>query len=408
LYLDLDNFKDINDEFNHKNGDNVLKVIAERIQCCIRKTDLGARFSGDEFVILLEDINGADNAGLVAKKLQEMISTPILIQNSEVRVTSSLGVAMIPQDGVDIDELIVNADTAMYVAKNEGKNGLSFYTYAMKEHILKRVRLGKNIQKAVDRKEFYIEYQPQYDSRTDKIFGAEALLRWRHPEFGLVSPHEFIPIAEKNGMIIPLGEWVFDEVFSYHNSLESALDQEIRISINLSGRQLFEKQFTQYLANILSESGIDPHLLELEITENCIFSDLEHTVSILKEIKSLGVRLAIDDFGTGYSSLGYLERLPVDTIKIDNSFVHKITSPDVHLPILTGIISIATEMGLDVIAEGVETQMQLAYLKSYGCNLIQGYYFNPAFSERKLFETVKDQDEYSLQSVLALYLTQTS
>lgn len=401
LYMDLDNFKNINDEFSHEAGDLVLKVIAERIQCCIRKTDTGARFSGDEFVILLEDVSGPRNAAYIAKKLLDTISTPIQIQNSEVCVSGSIGIAMIPEDGMNGSELLVNADTAMYTAKNDGKNAVSFFTNEMKEKILSSINLSKSLHGALDGKEFYLDYQPQYDAGTGKIFGAEALLRWQHPQLGNIPPREFIPIAEKNGMIIPLGKWVLEDVFLFHQSLKSALHQNIRISANLSGRQLMDEYFINYLAELIEGSGVDPNFLELEITENSLFDNIEQTLSILKGIKSLGIRLAIDDFGTGYSSLSYLEKLPFDTVKIDISFIRKIKRLNVHLPILTGIISIATDMGLAVIAEGVENEIQLEYLRSHGCHLIQGRYFNPSFSEQELLRVVLDQDGYVLHQPVA-------
>jgi len=402
LYMDLDDFKNVNDEFSHEAGDLVLKVIAERIQNCIRKMDTGARISGDEFVILLEDVSGPRNAALIAKKLLDTISTPIQVQNSEVFVSGSIGIVMIPEDGTNGSELLINADTAMYTAKNDGKNAVSFFTSEMKEKMLSSINLSKSFHSALEGKEFYLDYQPQYDAGTGKIFGAEALLRWQHPQLGNIPPREFIPIAEKNGMIIPLGKWVIEDVFLFHQSLESALHQNIRISANLSGRQLKDEHFINYLAGLIEGSGVDPNFLELEITENSLFDNIEQTLSILKGIKSLGIRLAIDDFGTGYSSLSYLEKLPFDTVKIDISFIRKIKRLDVQLPILRGIISIATDMGLDVIAEGVENEIQLEYLKSHGCHLIQGHYFNPSFSEQELLRVVLEQDGYVLQQPVTI------
>ncbi len=402
LYMDLDDFKNVNDEFNHEAGDHVLKVIAERIQRCIRKTDTGARFSGDEFVILLEDVSGPRNAALIAKKLLDTLSIPIEVQNSEVILSGSIGIAMIPQDGMNGSDLLINADTAMYTAKNGGKNAISFFTQEMKEKMLKNINVSKSLHKALEKQEFYLEYQPQYDAGTGRIFGAEALLRWQHPKLGNIAPREFIPIAERNGIIIPMGKWVIEDVFLFHQSLEFVLQQNIRLSANLSGRQLRDEHFMNYLAVLIKRSGVDPKLLELEITETSLFDNIEQALSILKHIKSLGIRLAIDDFGTGYSSLSYLEKLPFDTVKIDVAFIRKITDLDVQLPILTGIISIATGMGLDVIAEGVENETQVAFLKSRGCNLIQGHYFNPSFSEQELLRVVLDQDGFLRQQPSAI------
>jgi len=392
FYLDLDDFKNINDEFSHDAGDHVLKVIAERIQNCIRKMDTGARFSGDEFVIMLEDVNGSRNAAQIARKILNTISIPIKIQNSEVMVSGSLGIAMIPKDGEDSSDLLINADTAMYSAKNDGKNAISFFTSEMKDKMLYSITMSKNIQRAFEKHEFYLEYQPQYDACSRRVVGAEALLRWQHPELGAIHPNEFIPIAEQNGMIIQMGEWLIGDMFSFHQSMGFALHSNIRLAANLSGRQLRDDQFAKYLAELIEDSGVDPNFLELEITENSIFENFEQTLSILKQIKSLGIRLAIDDFGTGYSSLSYLEKLPFDTVKIDTSFIQKITGLDVHLPILTGIISIATDLGLDVIAEGVENETQLKFLQSHGCHLIQGHYFNPSFSEQDLLQVLSEQN----------------
>jgi diguanylate cyclase (GGDEF)-like protein len=407
LYLDLDDFKNVNDEYSHVVGDNVLKIIAERIQGCIREADTSARFSGDEFVILLEDVGVSENAAQIALQILENISVPIHIQNSEVIVSGSIGIAMIPKDGKDNSELLIHADTAMYNAKNDGKNAVSFFTNEMKETMLNHINMGKSLHSALERQEFYMEYQPQYDSRTGKVFGAEALLRWQHPELGYISPRDFIPIAEKNGMIIPIGKSVIAEVIEFHQDLESALNQNIRISANISGRQLRDNQFTNYLSTLIDHAGIDPSNLELEVTENSIFDNIEHTLSILKKLKSLGVRLAIDDFGIGYSSLSYLERLPFDTVKIDISFIRKIRAEDVQLPILAGIISIATELGLDVIAEGVENETQLNYLKSHGCHLIQGRYFQFSLSEEVLLRILTDQDGYVLQPPVPVKMAHT-
>jgi diguanylate cyclase (GGDEF)-like protein len=391
LYLDLDDFKNVNDEFSHEVGDQVLKVIADRIQTCIRKTDTGARISGDEFVILLEDVRGPENAEIIAKKILDTISTPIQIRNSEAMITGSIGIAMIPQDGSNHAELLQNADTAMYSAKDEGKNAISFFTTRMKDKMLKSISFSKSLHRALENEELFLEFQPQYNTRTGKVFGAEALIRWQHPERGIISPKEFIPVAEKNGMIIPIWEWVIRNVFSLHRRLHTSSLQEIRLAANLSGRQLRDSQIVSTLAGLISESGIDPNLLELEINESSIFENLSQTASILRAIKSMGVKLAIDDFGTGYSSLSYLEKLPFDTLKIDISFVHKISALDVKLPILTGIISIATEMGLDVIAEGVETETQLNFLKNAGCYRIQGRYFKKSLEKHGLLRLLAQQ-----------------
>jgi len=292
----------------------------------------------------------------------------------------------------------------MYTAKNDGKNAFSFFTIEMKDKILRSLNLSKNMYKALSHQEFYLEFQPQYDSRTGKPFGAEALIRWQHPQRGKITPHEFIPIAEKNGMINAIGEWVARDVFLLLQKLENNQHSDIRVAANISARQLRDDQFLKFLDYLIDKSGINPSLLELEITENSIFENLEHTRSILRQIKKLGIRLAIDDFGTGYSSLSYLEKFPFDTVKIDISFIHKIRSMNVQLPILTGIISIATGMGLDVIAEGVETKTQLEYLKSHGCTRVQGYYYNPSLKVDELMMEVSKDTGYVIQQPVAYNL----
>jgi EAL domain-containing protein (putative c-di-GMP-specific phosphodiesterase class I) len=332
------------------------------------------------------------------------ISTPITVQDSEVMVSGSIGITMIPKDGTESTELLVNADTAMYTAKNEGKHAVAFFTVEMKEKRFQSIRMGKNLHKAIERGEFFLEYQPQYDAKTGKIFGAEALLRWHTPQRGVIPPHEFIPIAEKNGMIIPIGEWVLREVISFQKNLKALSHKDIRISVNISGRQLRDDQFMNFLASLLRDSGVNPRLLELEITESSIFENIQENILILKRVKSLGVRLAIDDFGIGHSSLNYLQKLPFDTVKIDNSFINKISNIDTEFPILRGIISISTDMGLDVIAEGVETETQLNYLNSHDCNFIQGHYFNPSFSEQKLLQILSAQGNYVIQPSGAINL----
>jgi diguanylate cyclase (GGDEF)-like protein len=397
LYLDLDNFKEVNDEFSHEIGDQVLKEISERILSCIRITDTGARISGDEFGILLEDVSGPENVAILAEKILDTISKPIRIRNSEAIITGSIGIAMIPKDGMENAGLLQNADTAMYGAKADGKNSISFFTIEMKEKMLKSIALSKNMIMAFENQEIHLEYQPQYDTCTGKAFGAEALLRWDDPQEGIISPRKFIPIAEKNGMIIPMGERVIMDVISLHQTMSASFLPNIRIAINLSGRQIRDIHFLKNLTETISVAGFDPSLLEFEITETCIFENLDQALSALKSIKSLGVRLAIDDFGTGYSSLSYLEKFPMDTVKIDISFIHEITDLNVKLPILTGIISIATDMGLDVIAEGVENETQLNFLKNAGCHLVQGFYYNQSLGKDDFLQLLKFNSETFIQ-----------
>ena len=383
LYLDLDNFKYVNDEYSHDDGDRTLRIIAERIQNCIRNSDTAGRISGDEFLVLLENIENSENAAVISQKILNAISRPITGKDQEIMVTASIGITIFPEDGKTNGELIQNADIAMYYAKSVGKNSFSFFKPEMKSKTLKNIALSKNLQYAHDNKEFYLEYQPQYDIRTEKVFGAEALIRWRHPQHGLINPREFISVAENNGMIIPIGEWVIKDVLALQNSFENSSRQRVRLSVNVSGRQIKDPHFIKKLDDIITASKINPNCLELEITEGNIFENYNQTVSVLKEIRSLDVRLAIDNFGIGYSSLSHLESLPFDTLKIDSSFIHRISNPKVSPPILTGIISIAADLGLEVIAEGVENGTQLEFLRTSGCYLAQGNLLKPSLDQNK-------------------------
>ena len=261
----------------------------------------------------------------------------------------------------------------------------------MKFEILKNIALSKNLKNAHDNKEFHLEYQPQYDIRTEKVFGAEALIRWQHPQQGPIQPRDFISVAERNGMIIPIGKWVIENVLSLQHHFDHSSQQRIRIAANVSGRQLRDPLFVKILDELITDSKISPHCLELEITESSIFENYDETISVLKEIRSLGVRLAIDDFGTGYSSLSHLERLPFDTIKIDISFIRKISKLRVRLPVLTGMISIAADLGLEVIAEGVETSTQIEFLKTHGCFLVQGHFYNASLEQNEFLKLLSKQ-----------------
>ncbi|MBL6961494.1 MAG: EAL domain-containing protein [Anaerolineales bacterium] len=391
LYLDLDNFKYVNDEYSHDDGDRTLRIIAERIKKCIRNSDTAGRISGDEFLVLLENIENSENAAAISQKILDAISRPITSNGPEIMITASIGITIFPEDGKTNVELMQNADIAMYYAKSEGKNSFSFFRPEMKSEILKNIALSKNLQTAHDNNEFYLEYQPQYDIRTEKVFGAEALIRWRHPQQGLIKPREFISVAENNGMIIPIGEWVIKDVLSLQNNFENSSRQRVRISVNVSGRQIKDPHFIKKLDEIITTSKINPNCLELEITEGTIFENYDQTVSVLKEIRSLGIRLAIDNFGTGYSSLSHLESLPFDTLKIDSSFIHRISNPKVSPPILTGIISIAADLGLEVIAEGVENRTQLEFLRASGCYLVQGYLLKPSLDQNKFINLLAKQ-----------------
>ncbi len=381
-FLDLDRFKFINDTLGHKIGDIFLIEISRRMEQAIRDTDTIARFGGDEFILILQGKMDENLRISVLHRLIEAVSTVVIADGNEIFTTCSVGVLAYPADGSTPDILIRNADIAMYRAKELGRNNLQFFTQAMNEKMTTRLRMETHLRKALELNEFILLYQPKVDIRTRKIVGMEALIRWNSRELGLVSPLNFIPLAEETGLITPIGEWVLKTACAQAVSWQKAGFSKLLMSVNLSARQFRQKNLFESIASILSESGLDACNLELELTESIIMSEFENSYKILHEIKTLGVSLAIDDFGTGYSSLSYLKNLPVNTLKIDKSFIDEIILHTDEAPIVASIISLAANLKLKVVAEGVETQEQVKYLVSHGCNEIQGYYFSvPATPE---------------------------
>jgi diguanylate cyclase (GGDEF)-like protein len=376
MFLDLDRFKIINDTLGHDVGDELLKAVSQRLINCIRQGDTVVRLGGDEFTIILPVIGKAEDAAFVAQKILITLAEPFLLNHQELHITSSIGISLYPNDGGDTQTLIKNADIAMYRAKDLGKNNYQFYTADMNSRALETINLENALRHALERNELLLHYQPQIDIRTGRIVGVEALVRWQHPEFGLVSPVKFIPIAEETNLIIPIGEWV----------LRTACEQGVRwreqglpvwrMAVNLSARQFRHQDLLQPIRRILQETGFDPHHLELEITESLIMQGAGKTIAILEALDEMGIRLSLDDFGTGYSSLSYLKRFPIDTVKIDRSFVRDIHTDPNDAAITSAIIAMAHSLRLSVIAEGVETEEQLAFLRERNCNEYQGYYFS--------------------------------
>jgi diguanylate cyclase (GGDEF)-like protein len=391
LYLDLDNFKQINDAYSHEEGDLVLTLLAQRMMVITRETDTVARLSGDEFAILLEDVQDRRNVSLLTERLLYEISKPIQLEHTQAAITASIGIAMFPKDGEEISTLLQNADVAMYYGKSKGKNSYVFFNEEMKKSILMKASLGRDLRSAVANSEFILEYQPVIDLTRNQITGAEALIRWQHPEQGIIYPNDFIQLAEDSNLIVPIGEWVMQKAISVFQNPEVSTLHDLRLSLNLSRQQLLDDDHFDALTELIRASTIDPARLQLEITETSIFENLAEASQNMRRLRKLGVKLAIDDFGTGYSSLSYLEQFPVDTIKIDIAFIRRITYKEIELPILKGIISIAHEMGMEVVAEGVETQAQLAYLKKHGCNQVQGFYLHTPMSEEELVRVVESQ-----------------
>lgn len=375
-FLDLDRFKFINDTLGHKIGDLFLIEISRRLEQTIRDTDTVARFGGDEFILILQGQMDENLRISVLHRLIQAISTVVIIEGNEIFSTCSVGVSVYPTDGSTPDILLRNADIAMYRAKELGRNNLQFFTQSMNEKLTDRLSMETHMRKALELNEFSVYYQPKVDLNTKQIVGMEALIRWNSKELGFITPLHFIPLAEETGLIIPIGEWVLKTACAQAVAWQKAGFGKLLMSVNLSARQFRQKNLVEAIAYILRETGLDAGNLELELTESLIMNDIENSQNILHDIKSLGVSLAIDDFGTGYSSLSYLKNLPVDALKIDKSFIDDIVSHTDEVPIVASVISLAKNLNLKVIAEGVATHEQVMYLASHGCNEIQGYYFS--------------------------------
>jgi diguanylate cyclase (GGDEF)-like protein len=376
MMLDLDRFKNVNDTFGHEFGDKLLILVAHRLRDCIRKEDTLARMGGDEFTFLLPMVRDVQDVVRVAEKIQSVFSQPLTIDGQDMFVTSSIGISLFPGDGHDAETLLKNADVAMYRAKEHGRNGYQFYTADMNEKAKLRLALENDLRRAVERNELVLYYQPQVGLAENRIMGAEALIRWRHPEHGFISPGDFIPLAEESGLILGIGEWVLRETGRQIREWRDAGLENLRVAANLSGHQIQRQNLPDMVAGIIAEFGLDPHFLELELTESTIMSNAETNIETLVMFKRLGVALAIDDFGTGYSSLSYLKRFPIDVLKIDYTFVRDIATDSSSAELVRGVIDMAHGLKLEVIAEGVETAEQLAFLRKCKCDIIQGYYFS--------------------------------
>jgi diguanylate cyclase (GGDEF)-like protein/PAS domain S-box-containing protein len=375
LFLDLDQFKEINDSLGHAVGDAVLKETALRLESCLRSTDTVARLGGDEFTILLEDVHSVEEISRIAGKVLAAISESGEVAGHELHLSTSIGVTIYPQDDHDADTLLRNADLAMYHAKQEGRNNVQFFSHDMSERTEKRVDLLGRLRGAIARDELLLHYQPLVDVRSGSIIGVEALLRWNDPERGLVPPMHFIPLAEDTGLIMSIGEWVLREACRQAKRWLDAGFGPMLMAVNLSPRQFRQKNLVQMVAAILAETGLPPALLELEITESTMMHRAEEAAAGLRDLHALGVQISLDDFGTGYSSLAYLHRFPVHTLKVDQSFVRDIKSDRDDAAIVSTVISLARQLKLKSLAEGVETKEQLAFLRTRGCDSFQGYLF---------------------------------
>ena len=376
LFVDLDRFKTIVDTLGHAIGDHVLRGVAERLSGSLEEGDTLARLGGDEFVILLPQIHRADKAVKLAQKVLEALKPAFYFSGHELHITTSIGIALYPYDGEDADTLLKNADTALYRAKEQGRNNYQLYTPAMNARAFERLALENSLRKALERKEFLLHYQPQQDLKTGEITGMEALLRWQHPDLGLVYPAEFISLAEETGLIVPLGEWVLRTAAAQNKAWQKAGLPPMVVAVNLSARQFQHHDLVESIARVLRETGLEARWLELEITESIAMQNADYTIIILRDLKEMGMQISMDDFGTGYSSLSYLKKFPIDTLKIDQSFVRDLSSDLNDAAIANAIIVLAHSLKLKVVAEGVETPEQKAFLKEHGCDKTQGYLFS--------------------------------
>ncbi len=384
-FVSLDRFKVINDSFGHTGGDSFLKVIAERLQAVVRRTDTVARWRSDEFAILMSEQNEGGLGTAALEGIMAAVSVPISFEGQEVSLTCSIGVAGYPDDVHDVDTLLERADIAAFHAKNDGRNCFRFHTADVNHKARARLRIEADLRLAIEREEFVLHYQPKIDLGSGRIAGVEALVRWQHPERGLVGPVEFIGIAEETGLIVPIGNWVLRTACLQNRQWQREGLPHVRVAVNLSARQFVNANLAKSVDAILSETGLAPQDLELELTESLVMRDIERGIGMLRALKQLGVCIAVDDFGTGYSSLAYLKRLPIDVLKIDRSFVTDIGSDDGDA-IAASIIGLAHNLKLKVVAEGVETVEQLDYLRLHRCDQGQGYHFSrpvtaPAFAE---------------------------
>ncbi len=376
MFMDLDNFKHINDSLGHQAGDRLLQSVAQRLVACVRGEDTVSRQGGDEFVALLSEVHQPEDAAVIARKMLQTVAQTHSVGQHELRVTASIGVSIYPDDGMDAETIVKNADTAMYQAKENGRHCYRFFTPAMNVSAVQRQSIEEDLRLALERREFVVHYQPKIDLRTEAIVGAEALPGWMHPIRGLLSRAEFIPVAEDCGLIVPIGVWVLREACGQARAWADA-GLPLTMAVNVSAAEFSDENFLPGVFAILGETGLDPRFLELEMTESVLMARAESTASILQSLRIRGVQVTIDDFGTGYSSLSYLRKFPVDALKIDPSFVRQIGIADEATPIVTAVIGMAHSLKLRVVAEGVETREELAFLRAQQCDEAQGCYFSP-------------------------------
>jgi len=383
-FVDLDRFKFINDSLGHHVGDELLKAVAARLKTCVRECDTVARLGGDEFVLLINGHTGPEHVSQMMEKMLAAVAQPWVIQQGEFLISCSIGVALHPDDGEEALTLLKHADSAMYRAKDNGRNNFQFFTRELNALMIEQLELETYLRRALERNQFVLRYQPRVNLATGQIVGAEALLRWRMPQRGTVAPMRFIGLAEETGLIVPIGKWVLQTACAQNKAWQDAGVPPIVVSVNVSPRQFRHESLVQTVAEVLRSTGLEPRYLELELTESMVMHDPPKLVAMLDELKELGVKIAVDDFGTGYSSLSYLKRFPVDRLKVDRSFVENMTTESDDATIVRTIIALGHNLGLKVVAEGVETAQQARALRAYQCDEAQGFLFARAVASRVL------------------------
>ncbi|WP_293267091.1 EAL domain-containing protein [Neptunomonas sp.] len=391
MFIDLDHFKLINDTLGHPVGDELLQQAASRLKSAIRSNDTISRFGGDEFTILIPSIKSEAEASMVALKIQQCLIPPIQLEHHEITISASIGIGIYPQNGQDVATLLKNADSAMYRAKEQGRDGFQFFTEEMNQHAHDRLELESELRKALEQNDFILHYQPQINTYTGSIVGFEALIRWIHPEKGIIPPNTFIPIAEASGLIVPIGEWVLNAACQQLKEWRDQGYSSLTMSVNLSGRQFKQQDLLPTIQKAIINSGIIAAALELELTESIMMENVNETINTLSAIRNLGVQLSIDDFGTGYSSMSYLKRFPINKLKIDQSFVQDLPDDSDDAAIVKATIALAHALNMTVIAEGVETEAQFQFLKGQQCEEIQGYFFSRPLPAHELTSLLKQE-----------------
>jgi diguanylate cyclase (GGDEF)-like protein len=384
MFLDLDRFKLINDTLGHRLGDLLLQEVSERLKTSVRSNDLLARLGGDEFIVLLSHIGHIDDVARIAQKIIDILTHPFTIEGHDIVITASIGISVYPDDGDNSQNLLMNADSAMYLAKDRGKNNYQFYTAEMTARSLERMTIERGLRHALKNFQLRLHYQPQINAVSGRLVSVEALVRWEHPEWGLVYPDRFIGVAEETGLIVPIGLWVLRTACLQAKAWQDNDGPCMAVAVNLSPRQFLEQNLFQSIKDVLDETGLKPSLLELEITESAVMQNPVRTLGILRQLQALGVRISIDDFGTGYSSLTYLRQFPVQSVKIDKSFVQDIPSDEGSMTLVRAIIGLAHELKMDVTSEGIETEAQLDFLKTHKSDLLQGYIYSRPVTAQQL------------------------